>query len=1062
MKGAAGAAKAGKTQTAERSVPITRQAPAAGSAGSFQSLQKTAGNRAVSQLMEKDLPPTVQAAMRGPSRPLDAGTRTLMEARFAFDFGAVRVHDGAAAGDSAERLTARAYTLGQDIFFGRGHYAPETSEGKRLLAHELAHVVQQSRGGATQAPGAEKEAARAGRLAAGGVTVAVSGSAGVGIQCELYTREQAESRLKQLQVEIEGRERFFAERGVKPESDLSYQSARQEYQELEAQLKKNAFSSNRLVPPIFGKQEPREVQLPAGMKYDPNAARPQGPPAPPPKGERTLPLSVNLEGKSIVLAEENIPDPVRRHRVHNLKVDIKALEDQEQAARWSWQQALSEWKVVRWTADQIAGAHPPSFELLAAILITTRQAMQALTAGNLDEAERLVQRAQRQVVDARREWHRYRNKNIAGAESLETGLEYTRDAAFLTLAILAPGAGAAGAWIATGAPIAAEVARTLVQVGLGDKIDWTQKVVSILINVLLARFGGPVTGRMMKGVALRLGTKTVAQQYLLKLIQSEILHVGSVFLNTAAEQALALARGEGKDVTWQKALEILVARITDPKGQIMMLLVAAAETGATRLPVGKEAKAPESPEGAKRPKQAGDKQEPARKIEEVKEGEPPAAAKPPEAAGEKAPASKKEARAEEAKPEAQPAPKPKPEAAEPGVPLAKPAPAQAPAAAEPAATVKPATAEAQAAPVPAKPKTTRASKPKIPKAPKPAKPPEPAKPAGPADVTKETKAPKAPRKKKAPVAPTGPVKQEMRGTTNQAKAAKRAAAYANQYGDRLDAGNGGLEELFNRSAHLANPKVRRAASTELGIIERYLKRGSPDGRQVRKLTVIASKKGTTSPDYRVDYTDGSSEYVEATAATGAPEGRVTQKATRFAGKGNKQSEGGLAARSKRGANITDVKAALARKAVGEGLQVAAAQKSSATGGATVEIAMPFGAKPGVIDKAMKDLGGNISKDINGINFTWTGKDANGATARISRFFVRKGNTFVEQTAPAAAAVGKRIADPPAQENAAPQTRKRIEVPEQPSAPDPAEVEAADVENTQREEQQARRQNVVKP
>jgi Zn-dependent peptidase ImmA (M78 family) len=76
-------------------------------------------------------------------KPLDASVRSSMEQRLGHDFSRVRVHaDGAAAG-SADALAARAYTMGHNIVFGASEYAPATARGQQLLAHELAHVVQQ-------------------------------------------------------------------------------------------------------------------------------------------------------------------------------------------------------------------------------------------------------------------------------------------------------------------------------------------------------------------------------------------------------------------------------------------------------------------------------------------------------------------------------------------------------------------------------------------------------------------------------------------------------------------------------------------------------------------------------------------------------------------------------------------------------------------------------------------------------------------------------------------------------------------------------------------------------
>jgi hypothetical protein len=74
---------------------------------------------------------------------LDAMTRAYMEPRFGADFGPVRVHAGPAAAGQAARFSARAYTVGEHVVFGAGQYQPGSDTGRRLLAHELAHVVQQ-------------------------------------------------------------------------------------------------------------------------------------------------------------------------------------------------------------------------------------------------------------------------------------------------------------------------------------------------------------------------------------------------------------------------------------------------------------------------------------------------------------------------------------------------------------------------------------------------------------------------------------------------------------------------------------------------------------------------------------------------------------------------------------------------------------------------------------------------------------------------------------------------------------------------------------------------------
>src|SRR5215212_4169292 len=77
------------------------------------------------------------------SIPLDGSTREFMESRFGYDFSNVRVHADEKAARSAQSVNALAYTIGNDIVF-EGQYKPDTLEGKRLLAHELTHVLQQT------------------------------------------------------------------------------------------------------------------------------------------------------------------------------------------------------------------------------------------------------------------------------------------------------------------------------------------------------------------------------------------------------------------------------------------------------------------------------------------------------------------------------------------------------------------------------------------------------------------------------------------------------------------------------------------------------------------------------------------------------------------------------------------------------------------------------------------------------------------------------------------------------------------------------------------------------
>ena len=94
-------------------------------------------------------PAIVGAALNRPGRPLDAAARAFMEPRFGVDLGQVRIQDDALAGQASLAVQAKAFTVGNQMVFAPGEYRPQTSEGRRLLAHELAHTRQQAGPGAT-------------------------------------------------------------------------------------------------------------------------------------------------------------------------------------------------------------------------------------------------------------------------------------------------------------------------------------------------------------------------------------------------------------------------------------------------------------------------------------------------------------------------------------------------------------------------------------------------------------------------------------------------------------------------------------------------------------------------------------------------------------------------------------------------------------------------------------------------------------------------------------------------------------------------------------------------
>lgn len=95
---------------------------------------------------KRSAPPIVHEVLSSSGQPLDQTTRSFMEPHFGTNLGEVRVHDDRRAADSASAVGARAYTVDRNIVFASGEYAPDTTSGRQLLSHELAHVVQQRAG----------------------------------------------------------------------------------------------------------------------------------------------------------------------------------------------------------------------------------------------------------------------------------------------------------------------------------------------------------------------------------------------------------------------------------------------------------------------------------------------------------------------------------------------------------------------------------------------------------------------------------------------------------------------------------------------------------------------------------------------------------------------------------------------------------------------------------------------------------------------------------------------------------------------------------------------------
>ena len=163
-------------------------------------------------------PPIVHDVLRSPGRPLDAGTRAFMEPRFGRSFADVRIHADARAAKSARSVQSIAYTVGKDIALDSGRYVPHSPQGRRLLAHELAHVVQQSGSDPLRQRPTGHEPARPGTDASIDRTPSVRLSAATSLQ-----RVEQETDTETDQFDVEPEDTFDT---LLSRAPLSYHSAK--------------------------------------------------------------------------------------------------------------------------------------------------------------------------------------------------------------------------------------------------------------------------------------------------------------------------------------------------------------------------------------------------------------------------------------------------------------------------------------------------------------------------------------------------------------------------------------------------------------------------------------------------------------------------------------------------------------------------------------------------------------------------------------------------------------------------------------------------------------------
>ncbi|MGV9385748.1 DNA/RNA non-specific endonuclease [Nonomuraea sp. NPDC003707] len=225
----------------------------------------------------------------------------------------------------------------------------------------------------------------------------------------------------------------------------------------------------------------------------------------------------------------------------------------------------------------------------------------AITAGAFTEAADHLAKADAASERSAMLVRAYVDQLIEGGESLATGLEYTRDAAFVTLGVLAVvasggaalglapeaiGTGVAGlsvsgtaTAISVGAPLAATVGVGAVKAAYGEKVDWAAIALEAAVQVVLTRVGGRVSHTIFDRLAGNPTAQTLARKAFASIAAGVTTHELSQGFSVAVHQTVDALRG--RDVTWAGFADQLEQRLTDPKGLFMATLMSSVQLGAS-------------------------------------------------------------------------------------------------------------------------------------------------------------------------------------------------------------------------------------------------------------------------------------------------------------------------------------------------------------------------------------------------------------------------------------------------------------------------------------------------
>jgi hypothetical protein len=606
---------AGRSRRPAPARALTSEPPGPRREPGLAQLQRAAGNRAVA------------GAMAG-GQPLDPVTRALAESRYGEDFAGVRIHSDAHSAVTSRALGALAYTVGSDIVFAPGRYDPRGAAGRRLLGHELAHVVQQRRGGPTARPPAIEQSARAAgeRFASGAPALQVDGGSAVGVDRQDDANASTIPPNRLQSEAMAAREWLAHNTAPGHERDVVLDHLR----EIEA-----AATVGADAPAGYA----RERDLAAAARA-PDKLRD----APTPTLNASNPLIATMQqftsikpsavasgiyegdvGKYHLRLSQAQYDALRAKVRDHIEIALRRTQSRVDTAagRYAEQQKVDahHW-IIAPIVKALGGVKDPGVAMYAyvgAARGALPEARKALAAGDFVRAAQLAGDAEGAAERAAKMVAAYVDQIIGTAEMTVTVLEGVKTASEWTLFLCAVAAtgGAAGGlaaglgleatagsataatWIAAGSAIAGEVGVGIMKAADGDKVDWGEIAVHAAIQVIVARFSPGLGQRLANGLAgnplvVRYGTQRVVS-----IATSLLMTEGASMFATVIDDAVRALRG--KEITWAQFGQHLLARLTDPKGLLMAALAGALGGLPAREPEGQAPAANQPPGSAPKP-----------------------------------------------------------------------------------------------------------------------------------------------------------------------------------------------------------------------------------------------------------------------------------------------------------------------------------------------------------------------------------------------------------------------------------------------------------------------------